>query len=228
MNKQSISSIFFFLFLIIFFSFHKVSKVTCKVNQAECNSDLQTKVDTLINKSFFFTDFHKEVSQLEGTNSIYLVESIEKKLSGEIILKLVQETVLYSVEFENQKYFLGKSGVVLPNLSNTSAIQVIWQNDQPILNENQVIQNYHTILKNFATIIKQQSNIQAVTLYWVSDSEIILEIESEPTFIFDLQTLETNSKKIGTILEAREIEEIEAPIQAIDMRFELPVLRTTQ
>ncbi len=232
MKMNKIISILPLVLLLIFVGFYKVSSVSCSLEKmgevTKCPEQLSNQINVLKGKSFFFTNFTDKISKLEETNSIYLLKSIDKKLSGEIQVTLEQETIIYLLDLENETYLLGNSGKVLPQQASETVPKIIWQNNQPILENNQVNPKYHTVLKNFTQSLSNQQIDKPINLYWTSDSEIILEIESKPDFIFDIQTLETNIKKIGTILEAREIDEIEAPIQEIDMRFELPVLRTTQ
>ena len=202
-------------------------KVECYIEQNNCPKDISEKITTLQYSSFFFTNFSHQLSTSHLRDSIYLLESVSKKFPATIIVTLKHEPVMYSIETADTTYFIGESGVVLPQQTTQEILSLKWKNDQPIVTDNVVNSEYHSIFLSVVASLEKLAN-KNPSISWISDTEILVEIPEEPPFIFDRETIETHIKKVGTIVNARELDEITQPILEIDMRFNLPVLRISQ
>ncbi|GIK83802.1 MAG: hypothetical protein BroJett025_04240 [Patescibacteria group bacterium] len=213
---------------ILFLAFTPISAVECSVDSTACPQDLQNTADSLKNKSFFFSNFEKELLKQQPTGLVYILESVSKKFPGTIQLTFKQEQVKYALLVAGEKKEVGDTGITLPAQSNETKIVIIeWKHDAVVLADNAVITEYHKIFLPVAETLSK-SVVEHHRLIWNSDTEILLELEGQPLFIFDKQSIQTQIKKVDTIITAREIDEIEEPILEIDMRFDLPVLRTRQ
>lgn len=219
-----ILSLLIFLFLVA----NRVNKIDCFVANNTCPQELIENSTILKGSSFFFGNFKEKLHENLLENNIYILQSITKKFPGTLILKFVQEEIEYSILLNNETKFIGKSGTLIPNNSETKDDLVIeWKIDNSLIEENKVNGEYHKLFLVLARFLGQTTR-QSQRIVWNSNEEIILDIPGKPQFIFDLETIETHIKKVDTIISAREIDEIEEPILEIDMRFDLPVLRTRQ
>lgn len=225
--KQKLLSLLF-LVIILFLAFNKTNTIKCQIENSECPEVLIKNLNTLKGSSFFFSNIQKKLENNKTNDSIYILESISKKFPGTIKLYFKQEEIRYSLITSNKTFHIGNSGTTIPTESDYSEIiSFTWKNEEVIINNNKINDDYHNKFLNISTNLSK-NNLENTTITWVSDSEIILKTPNKPPFIFDKQTIETQVKKIDTIMNARELEEIEEPILEIDMRFNLPVLRTRQ
>lgn len=213
---------------LLFLAGNRVTAIECLVEGVSCPKELHQEAGTLKYSSFFFTDFKKKLLENQSGGSIYILESLTKKFPGTLILQFKQEHIEYLLESSEQKNYIGKSGVVLPQQPNDLEITTFnWRDEKQILTQNMVDEGYHSLFLSIARSL-QKLTTKNHKISWISDSEIILEIPGEPLYIFDRETIETQVKKVGTIIHARELDEIEESILEIDMRFDLPVLRISQ
>lgn len=227
MNKQTIITGSIILGTCIFLVANRITNVECTVDEKPCDTDFQTKLQKLKGKSFFFSPLEK-LSHTEAFSApTYTLQSIQKRFPGTIELNYSRESAQYAIKIEENTQYIGESGTVLPQESDFQQLTVIWNQEASPLSNNSVTDKYHALM--LAAALKlQKIPTASPQLLWNSDSEIILKIEKQPNFIFDTQTLETGLKKIDTILQARELAEVEGLITEIDMRYDLPVLRTAQ
>ncbi len=217
-----------FVVSVLLLIFSKVSSIECRVDNKECTQELLEKISTLKGTSFFFGNFEKKLLENQSTSSIYILKSVKKKFPGTLDLFFTQEQVQYLLLTSEKKEYIGESGTILPAEQQvTRTFTFDWKSEEPIIQNTKVMEKYH---KKFLAILKilKQESIENANFIWNSDQEILLNLANGPVLIFDAETIETQVKKIDTIIEAKELEEIEEPILEIDMRFDLPVLRTSR
>jgi hypothetical protein len=225
--KKNIIPITLIIILFIIIA-NKTKNIECQIEDKPCPLELTESLDTLKKSSFFFSNVSKNISDTQSKDSIYILESFSKKFPNTLELVFKQEDLKYSLLVSDKIFNIGESGITIPNkTSNKESISIVWQTDTNPVKDNVVINKYHTIFLHIAESLSAAS-LDNVTIIWVSDSEILLEIPNQPLYIFEQQTIETQIKKVDTIINAKELEEIEEPILEIDMRFNLPVLRTRQ
>lgn len=216
---------------ILLFYFARIENITCFIADDVCPEEIQNQLSALKGSSFFFTNSIEAASQLIVEAPIYSVEHIQKEFPNKITVFLSRENSHYKLSIYQQdsseEYYFGASGIALPSKDVSTQLVVNWRaRDIPIENEK-INSEIHSKLSAVANELRN-AEIESATLEWISDSEILLEIKSEPPFIFDAETLQTQVQKIDTILSAREVDEFESQIKEIDMRFDLPVLRTVE
>jgi hypothetical protein len=226
LNKLLVPTLFLFTFLFLFFN--KVNSIECLLENNPCPESLVQIANSLKNSSFFFGDFEKTLRNNQNSQTIYILENLQKIFPNTLKLNFKQEQVKYAIIIEAEKQYVGESGLVLLNQQNQNAPLIIeWKNNQSILENNILDKEYHAIFLSASKSLEKLS-VKNPQITWKSDEEIILKIDSLPPLIFDKQSIQTQIKKVDTIINARELDEIEAPIIEIDMRLDLPVLRTRQ
>lgn len=218
---------FLFIFTIIFLIANRVTNINCQIEGLSCPEDLLQNLADLKGSSFFFTNFEKKLTNNQNRDTVYILTSVKKEFPSTINLNFTQEKIEYELIVENESKYIGISGKNLPHKNNDIKLSIIWQKEDNIFEKNKVNSKYHNIFINVSKNLEKVT-VDKIILNLISDSEIIMEIQGQPTYIFDIETIETQTKKVDTIIKARELEEIEEPILEIDMRFDLPVLRTRQ
>jgi hypothetical protein len=228
MSYHKLSLPILFVLTVLFLGFSRVSNVECYLHDQVCPPDLMAQAQTLKGSSFFFSNFDQKLMQSNSFESIYILNNIQKKLPSTLKLYFNQEEIEYALLINNEKKFIGQSGVAIPNQTETNNILIIqWQLEQSIIENNLINPDYHQIFLAVARTLTQ-SNLKNPVILWVSDTQILIDFDEHPRFIFDKQTIQTQIQKVDTIISARELDEINEPILEIDMRFDLPVLRTSQ
>ena len=217
-----------FVITALFLIFSRVLHIECKLTQYNCTPELQEKVNILKSTSFFFGNYEKKLEQNNFSKSIYILESVKKKFPNTLVITLKQEQVAYSLLLNEETKYIGESGLLLPSQEEDKKnVRFDWKNEKSLVIDNQIIPEYHQKFLSVAQTVNQKS-IENVHFVWNSDQEILLELPNQPLFIFDSDTIETQVKKVDTIISAKELEVIAEPILEIDMRFNLPVLRTSR
>lgn len=228
--KKHLPVIILFVISILSIFFFRVSKIECEIESKPCPSDIATKLDLYKGRSLFFTNYEEIFTKETTDHPIYQIENIQKKLPGKLFVSLKREPVLYKIilfndQQEKSEFSFGNSAVEIPNSSNQEKLAVEWKENYSPITNNLVEPNIHVGLVSLSNEL-QNMQIDQALLIWNTDSEIRLLIPDKPDFIFDIETLQTQSKKIDTILSSRELDEFKDSAQEIDMRFDLPVLRT--
>jgi hypothetical protein len=187
----------------------RVSTIDCQISEKNCSPELYQDLETLKGKSFFFVDLN-----------IDRLESYQKKFPGTLILNFNEEKLSYTVKFKEEIFYISELGNILENNQDTNNVTEV------ILNK-EFNKNVHIKLLKIINITNKD-NLRVKKIIWNSDQEIILEINNSPKIILDIEAIDIKTNILEILLNSREIKEYEEPIQEIDLRFNLPVLRTTQ
>lgn len=84
------SSLLFLSTLGLSYNFFKIKNIECQQNKQKCNEATMTKLSHLNNKSIFFTNFEKTLSQFSNYK-------ISKKLPNTLILELSEKQSNYYI-----------------------------------------------------------------------------------------------------------------------------------
>lgn len=218
-----LKKIFFIPLLLIVFtiflgSLFKINTINCTISQKNCSPEIYKKLEIFKGKSIFFVDFDKELSADNSNFETILLENYKKYFPGTVNLNFSEEKVLYELNLGNEHYFISEFGNILGN-------------NQGINNLTKVnLANNQEKHSKIAEIINisNKNKFQVESIDWNNDEEIIIKILDNPKLIFDIQSINTKINSIGLLLNSREIKEYKEPIKEIDLRFDLPVLRTSQ
>lgn len=227
MRYQSIVLSATFIVTILFLVFLPVKQINCTVENKPCPPELQEKITVLHGTSFFFTNFAQKILENQLSGHIYILSTIKKIFPNTLELSFQQEAVQYTIIVSGEKKQIGETGIILPTVTENVGSTIEWNAEAQVIAEQKVLPKYHQLFLHIANTI-EKSDFKNSKILWNSDQEILLKIEHEPLFIFDTESIQTQLQKVDTIIHARELDEIEKPIIEIDMRFDLPVLRTQQ
>lgn len=217
--------LFFLLFwpIVLIFSLifaFKINIIHCKVSENNCSQELYQKLEILKGESLFFVNLDKELANNEISTETILLKNYQKQFPATISLEFTEEKVAYQQISEETIIFISEFGNILPSNQNINDLpQVSW-------NSSKSDESHEKIMKILKSVTGSNLRIEKVTR--LSDKEIHINIKDNPKIIIDEEAIDSKVAILDTILNSREIKEFGEPIREIDLRFNLPVLRTTQ
>lgn len=221
MKLKNLISAPFILFgiTVVFIFYLKVTNVECHIKDGQCPESLKQNLEKLKNSSFFFIDIQKELISEKIETETYSFQSSEKKFPGTLRLNFIEESVLYEVKHKDQTYYVGKLGSILStNQNNDDLIKVTWVPNNNFTTSHQELAKLANISKKFDLKIDE--------VIWNNFDNIHIFISGQPKIIIDEEGINSKIESIDIIVNSREISEFEGAISEIDLRFNLPVLRT--
>ncbi|NCO11932.1 MAG: hypothetical protein COZ34_01810 [Candidatus Pacebacteria bacterium CG_4_10_14_3_um_filter_34_15] len=207
------------LFFSLVFAF-KINVINCRVSKNNCSQELYQKLEILKGKSLFFVNLDRELTNNEISTETILLQNYQKRFPGTISLEFSEEKVAYQLNLEENQLFISEFGNILPNNQNVVDLPTVsWNSKQS--------QESHTkILKILNSVNGTDLIIEKITR--INDKEIVINIKNNPPLIIDEDSIDSKVAILVTLLNSREIKEYGKPIKEIDLRFNLPVLRTAQ
>ena len=220
--------LFIIFFLVVGFSF-KINVVHCRISGASCSSEFYKKLEVLKGKSLFFVNFNKELTAKEFKSEPILLENYQKQFPETVILNFNEEKAFYQLNFGENHYFVSEFGNILQtDQEKENLTQVNWEDRTDNLVANRSIdQDQHLKIAKIINRISE-SKMEINNIDWENEGEIIIRIKDSPKIIIDVEAIDTKINTLGLLLGSKEIKDYHEPIKEIDLRFNLPVLRTTQ
>jgi hypothetical protein len=222
--------------IIIFFitlAMLRVQNVECAIAGQECPQEVVNSLQALKGKSIFFINIQKELNEKNLVPEFYVYSTFKKTLPGALTVNFTQERPLYKLVVQEESYILGQSGVFLPqNDKDQFFPMIIWQEDVgQVIDFDGVIGkveiNQHNMFLRVAKNL-EANNLQNAIITWKNEDEIFLEIKNKPRLVFDKTSLQTKLDIATTILNSRDLINFENSVKEVDLRYNLPVLRTSQ
>ncbi|OGJ38626.1 MAG: hypothetical protein A2383_00075 [Candidatus Pacebacteria bacterium RIFOXYB1_FULL_39_46] len=217
----------------VFFLMQKstIRQVRCFFNNQEVGTEIAVcqQLQQLKGTSLFFRDFQRDekVASLlfiQETKEIFVLESVEKLLTGEVIIFLSNRPPLYRIKQEAGVYLVTAGGYLQEDNQQLSVPLVL----DPNRIYQQEPERIHYFLTEFLKQLEEQlKELRQITL--VSSQRIELQASGFPIMIVELsQEPHQVARRLKLILQKLVPTQIDLALQEIDLRFELPVLRTYQ
>lgn len=206
-----------------------VRDINCKLsNDAACPEHLLAELEVLKNKPIFFTDYKSILSKENALSQPYSITQVTKTLPSTLNIIFTAEDSLFIIEQSSQSYLISSSGKVFPNdqiQSEQAIVKVI--TDNTLVENNQIDSGtFHTISTILTTGDELDLPIQSIT--WVDKSTIKLNMkEITEVAIIDSESPRLELQKLTNILSSKEYQTLPETKQELDLRFRMPVLRTT-
>jgi hypothetical protein len=220
------SLVFLSSFLFISYKFFVIKNILCFDENQERVEEVCEHFSFVLKKPLFFRNYDQEllgyevVIGEENTQS-YAVSLVEKKLPStlEIVVEK-QEPAYRLIEFDKDIYLVSQHKNLLSNQQDLLLPAVELEVDQEldrqihdfVIELVQSLEKYNLAFESL--IIKEHNQLE---LKLIDGPRVLLESSQMPNQI---------SWKIFTILSEQQVIEIELPIKEIDLRFNLPVIKT--
>lgn len=210
----------------------QTKSVECYLDSnVSCPAELTSLLEqSIINRSFFFSDYENIIAREPMASLPFTLSSYKRKLPDKLTLIFKNEPLLYKlVTKDGSSLLVGTEGTIINNTTdNIELTQVLVYEDMlNILNGNKVAPK---LQKSLAAVIESlhAEGVNVKEVSYQNPQDIRLKLNSSQVAILDDTDPEGAIKKLKLILSAPEITAIDEPIEEIDLRFKMPVLRTSK
>lgn len=204
-----------------------VKNVECHLlSGQQCSPELVETLQALQGKSMLFEDYASAGANSPSTKQPVTLVAIKKKLPSTVIVTFKHEAAEYVLVEPDQTSIISETAKAFTGEYNTDGLLFV-QSDQNLISENGYIEPdvHHTIM----TIKQTAKEIQLplTGFHWVDKSTIKLSMENrEEQFIVDSESPRLQLHTISLILKSNEYRDISEKKTELDLRFNMPVLRT--
>jgi len=222
-------SIIFLLLTASSYRFLRIQNISCQTTTSETCSAVD-QLSQLKNSWVFFTNIseHPVVTTYAQKNNLTLV-SYKIYLPHTVLLIFAKNPRAYTLELHAGKiYSISKSGTaeLLSEFSESPTIRVTTA--LSLLSESGSIlpQHLHTFLLQYTDNLSVIALLPtSLTLY-----ETFAQLESQDgvQILISYENTERKMRQLEQILQSQAVTALDKPLQEIDLRFDLPVLRTRQ
>lgn len=228
--KSLLFSPLLLLILVIILSFSlKINVIECRVGANNCSPEIYQKLEAFKGSSIFFVNIDKILSSPEFQSEVILLDNYQKKMPGTLVLNFSEENILYQLNLEQSFLYVSEFGNILQTNQGKDQISQVYLYGEigEYIENRSVNREKHLVIKSVINQLNKDE-LSVDVINWVNDSEIIIKIKDEPQVIIDKINVESKIGNIKLILGAKEIKDYDKKIEEIDLRFNLPVLRTTE
>ncbi|MBP9820202.1 hypothetical protein KBC79_05730, partial [Candidatus Woesebacteria bacterium] len=194
-------------------------------DQQPCTSNTVDQLSTLRNTPLLFSSPEIIIANVLSKEP-YQTVRVNRRLPDTLIIVLETLTYSYRLQTEDKEFVVTDIGTVferpstleLPKLNSASEL---------VLENNKVKPEVHSHFLLLLAAVKLNSlSIDSIQLLNSQTLEITLQ-ESKTTVIVNPSLAANQLQTALVILKNNKVSELSDPVQKLDMRFDLPVLRTT-
>lgn len=221
--------------------FLPIKKIECKLASGQtCPDKLMEKLVDLQNNPLVITDLHQELPKLDLPAG-YTLDRSSKKLPGQVKLVFLEETPAYKINCEDceSEITVGTHQHLLsPNLSeknNDIPLFFLKANTDTIITNNQINDLYFRPLSDLTQSL-YKLNLVFQNGEWISANEIRIDLNNYPEAIFSSDQIAKQVAMLELIIKENAFDQaksqnasgsaIATEISEIDLRYNMPVLRT--
>ncbi len=209
----------------------RTSHINCTLITGEpCPENLSTLLSNLDGTSLFFTKFESVLAGEPYSKEPYTLSSLSKNLPSTLNLTFKQEPLLYGLRFsDGATELIGKEGTVirLDNLPEIAMVEIEAQRQDFFESEDRIIPYYHNVFAGLInSLYKYELIFQNIT--WKNNYEIRVDLVGHPTAITSENDPIGDMEKLKLLIPSPPYNSVEEEIVEIDLRFDMPVLRTRE
>lgn len=226
-----------FLQLVILFSallvlplsivFLPVGQVQCQlVPEGNCPGTLQTSLQSLQGNFLVLTSFEEKVTSLPIPPGYALVES-KKKLPNTLQLTFQKESALFQVRCVDcpEPLLIGEHSHRLhPQDSPVPTFDMPYTTTE-LVTDQTLHQIYFQPLSQIVLSLYKQGLIFQ-NGKWNSPEEVRLEVADKPELIVSTEAIDHQLAVLAALLSGDSLDQIPEPVREIDLRYNMPVIRT--
>ena len=205
-----------------------VREIHCFLNdqaiddQVVCQQLQQLKGSRLLFRNFQRESVMTSLLYIEETKESFDLVRVKLFLTGEVNFFLSDQPPLYRIEQHQELYLVTVSGFFREN-NPQLALPLILDSQQ--IYQQQPEQVHHFLAQFLQQLPDHREKITQITL--ISPQRFELKVSNFPMIIIELtQEPQQLARRFKLILEKLKPAEIDLSLVEIDLRFELPVMRT--
>ncbi len=209
------------------FPIFKIKQVNCQLNSLSCPAPLEDALADFQGKSLFFDNIEQRVQALNL--ELYQLESVNKSLPHTLNLVFLPKKNSYLLlKDQTQLLVVAENGVALDQEVTQKLPEIKiegWPNE--VINGHQVDPVLHqTISQLILELELHQIPTSNITVF--QPTFITIELPENRIALIESEQIKTQIKRLAAILQEYDFNSSDTPIKEIDVRFKLPVLRTTR
>jgi hypothetical protein len=206
----------------------QVKETSCLLDSKSCPPELSAYTQNLVGQSMFGVDYAAVLSQFEYPLPLKLTKT-EKYLPNRAVLQFETQALAYKLKSGDQVLTVSEVGQVFsdPNLQAPLTIALTPALETILVDQTHLKPELHSCLQELSSAFAK-AKIPPGELSWLDKDTITLIMNGEQQTVFlDCEKPSQQLHNLTLILAAPEFQEKSETIKEIDLRFELPVLRTS-
>lgn len=209
----------------------RVKQVTCTVRADRCSSELSQQLEKLYGQSLFFTDLTQLSSQLLESEIGYRVQAVSKEWPDQLSVQLEPQQVVYQLRLLGQDQFVSVTDlgwlIAQPQRNDVPLLIVtpeVWSSWQA---RGEVPLTLHEQFQGIPASVQHES---LIITHWVlvDEQTIVLYLPTDQTVIIESASITSDLHQLNLLAKGVDWSVFSSPIQEIDLRYNLPVLRVTR
>lgn len=230
---KKILIIFFLLFLTpVIILILPTKKIECKLTSGlECPETLVTALNLWQGQPLIIADFSNLITNLDLPPG-YTLSNVSKSIPSTLKLIFLEETAIFKITCLDcdGELAIGTHRHLLPNSTgdeNNTKLPIFFisLNKQEIIANNQIKSEYFEPTENLAESLYKLGFVFQ-NGEWVSQSEIRINLNNYPVAIFSHDRVSKQIAILELILKGDTLNQADTKITEIDLRYNMPVLRT--
>lgn len=207
----------------------RIKQIECQLEQQPCPSEIASQFEQLYGNAIYFFDGSQIDSALQTTPTFY-VARYQFKLPHTLHVSLRQQALAYTLTTMTKEKSLAVTtdGRITTTVPSTSQIVVEVPDAEwsKLSEETTVDVGLHTTL---TTALREltELNLPIYQLVLIDTQTLALYLPEKPTIILDATQISSSVARLKLVLAELEVNPMPTQVQEIDVRYKLPVLRTS-
>ncbi len=218
-----------FIFATVWLVTRSTTQVICTTQSAEnCDPEVERSLAALTGKSLIFSDTKAMAESLLQSQPL-TVTKVSKDLLGKVEISLAAHTPKYILKTADESMFVvfenGQTKQLFTLPEQLQLFSAFFSSTDRIT-DGYLQKETHFLLDQLTTAL-QKTELQPQYITWKEEHSLEIQLEKGPLVFLDPTKLQHSITTIVAILASPELTSLK-PVAEIDLRFELPVLRTRE
>jgi len=208
--------------------FFEIKDFDCQLtNFQSCPINLLTSTKKTQKRNILFNDPQSWLEHEQNLALNFKINQVEKIFPNKIKILLEPTGLGYLLHSNNQMMVITKNGKIITTKTQPDNLPKVYLDSQAAstINTNTYLLD-HTLHQELMAVINalQNKQVSFKQINYYSTYEIAVELEKFKV-ILNSKEANLNVSRLATLLESKQLENLDLNQQIIDLRFLLPVLR---
>jgi hypothetical protein len=210
--------------------FFTVKNISCSVVEGACPDYIQAEFNSYKGKSIFFTDFWKAGQQISQFAPSFQLSAVNKRMPNTVEIVFTSAKPVYQLLMKNnQLWIVDEVGTIIADQADPQLPTISSQLGDDFslqINERLPTELHQGILSLLDGLAKHR--IEYAKLSLTSGNEISIELTDGKKVLILISDVPLAMEKLNFLLNDFNFATIKEPIKVVDLRFQHPVLRSTE
>jgi len=207
----------------------RISRIECYSETTACPPEVLMALNSVHGQSLFFFDglqldraLHDQPGYQVSDYQLWLPNTVKIQVRPQIVAYILRP------EFQTASLAVTSDGKLTPNLLESTNTQVLVPDHQWARFEAGQTLDYQLHTLFLSTIRElQAAAISAPAIYLFDQQTLVLYLPDQPQVLIDTQQTTASIARLKSVLTELAINPLSASTKEIDVRYKLPVLRTS-